>query len=140
MCSLAFMPGIVTYPYGVYLGSGRDAGLHRARYEVQPLRERSDRRGGAGPRRGVRDGRPGDEDGRGERRGRVRRCRPRCDPRGRLRGRLVTHGALATPERVDLAIEGMTCASCAARIEKRLNRLEGVEASVNYATEHASVT
>src|SRR4051812_7462038 len=34
----------------------------------------------------------------------------------------------------------MTGASCAARIEKRLNRLEGVHASVNYATEHATVT
>ena len=43
-------------------------------------------------------------------------------------------------ERVELAIEGMTCASCAARIEKRLNRLEGVSASVNYASEHAAVT
>ena len=43
------------------------------------------------------------------------------------------------PERLELPIEGMTCASCAARIEKRLNRLEGVEASVNYATENASV-
>ena len=41
--------------------------------------------------------------------------------------------------RVELEIGGMTCASCAARIEKRLNRLEGVTASVNYATEHASV-
>ena len=40
---------------------------------------------------------------------------------------------------VDLQIEGMTCASCAARIEKRLNRLEGVEASVNFATEEARV-
>jgi Cu+-exporting ATPase len=46
----------------------------------------------------------------------------------------------ATPERVRLEIEGMTCASCAARIEKKLNKLEGVEASVNYATEEASVT
>ncbi len=43
-------------------------------------------------------------------------------------------------ERLELPISGMTCASCAARIEKRLNRLEGVEASVNYATETASVT
>jgi Cu+-exporting ATPase len=34
----------------------------------------------------------------------------------------------------------MTCASCAIRIEKRLNKLEGVSASVNYATEHAAVT
>ena len=33
----------------------------------------------------------------------------------------------------------MTCASCAARIEKKLNRLEGVHASVNYATEKATV-
>jgi Cu+-exporting ATPase len=39
----------------------------------------------------------------------------------------------------DLEIGGMTCASCAARIEKRLNRLEGVSASVNYATEKAHV-
>jgi Cu+-exporting ATPase len=50
--------------------------------------------------------------------------------------------AVAAPEqhRTDLAIGGMTCASCAARVEKRLNRLDGVEASVNFATEQASVT
>jgi Cu+-exporting ATPase len=40
---------------------------------------------------------------------------------------------------VDLVIGGMTCASCAARIEKRLNKLDGVSASVNYATELARV-
>src|SRR5215218_9151133 len=40
---------------------------------------------------------------------------------------------------VDLAIGGMTCASCAARIERRLNKLDGVSASVNYATERAKV-
>ena len=40
---------------------------------------------------------------------------------------------------VDLQIDGMTCASCAARIEKRLNRLDGVEATVNFATEEAKV-
>jgi P-type Cu+ transporter len=40
---------------------------------------------------------------------------------------------------VDLRIEGMTCSSCAARIERKLNRLPGVEASVNYATEKAHV-
>ncbi len=44
------------------------------------------------------------------------------------------------PESVRLDIEGMTCASCAARIEKRLNRMDGVEATVNYATERAQVT
>ena len=41
---------------------------------------------------------------------------------------------------VELAIGGMTCASCAARVEKRLNRLAGVTATVNYATEHAKIT
>ena len=40
---------------------------------------------------------------------------------------------------VRLALEGMTCASCAARIEKKLNRLVGVEATVNFATEQATV-
>ncbi|MDT4927490.1 MAG: P-type Cu+ transporter [Pseudonocardiales bacterium] len=40
---------------------------------------------------------------------------------------------------VELSIGGMTCASCAARIEKKLNRLDGVTASVNYATEKALV-
>ncbi|MGC9221181.1 MAG: heavy metal translocating P-type ATPase [Solirubrobacteraceae bacterium] len=43
-------------------------------------------------------------------------------------------------ERVELAIGGMTCASCAARIEKKLNRLEGVSASVNFASEQAAVS
>jgi Cu+-exporting ATPase len=42
-------------------------------------------------------------------------------------------------DRVRLEIEGMTCASCAARIERKLNKLDGVEASVNYATEEAAV-
>ena len=41
---------------------------------------------------------------------------------------------------VSLDIGGMTCASCAARITKRLNKLDGVDASVNYATEQATVT
>jgi Cu+-exporting ATPase len=42
--------------------------------------------------------------------------------------------------RVQLSLEGMTCASCATRIERKLNKLEGVDASVNYATEQATVT
>ena len=41
---------------------------------------------------------------------------------------------------VALDIGGMTCASCAARITKRLNKLDGVDAIVNYATEQATVT
>ncbi|MER6628814.1 heavy metal translocating P-type ATPase [Streptomyces sp. NPDC000987] len=40
---------------------------------------------------------------------------------------------------VELVIGGMTCASCAARIEKKLNRMDGVTATVNYATEKAKV-
>lgn len=48
--------------------------------------------------------------------------------------------ALPPGARIELEIGGMTCASCAARIEKRLNRMDGVEASVNYATEKASIT
>src|SRR4051794_23452091 len=44
-----------------------------------------------------------------------------------------------TAQTVELAIGGMTCASCAARIEKKLNRLDGVTATVNYATEKAQV-
>ena len=42
-------------------------------------------------------------------------------------------------EAVELRIGGMTCASCAARVEKKLNKLDGVSASVNFATETASV-
>ena len=41
---------------------------------------------------------------------------------------------------VELSLSGMTCASCANRIERKLKKLEGVQASVNYATERASVT
>ena len=42
-------------------------------------------------------------------------------------------------QKLELPIEGMTCAACAVRIEKKLNKLEGVEAAVNYATERATV-
>jgi P-type Cu+ transporter len=45
-----------------------------------------------------------------------------------------------TTEQVELVVGGMTCASCAARIEKKLNRMDGVTATVNYATERARVT
>ncbi|MBG0562663.1 heavy metal translocating P-type ATPase [Actinoplanes aureus] len=44
------------------------------------------------------------------------------------------------PQQIELAIGGMTCASCASRIEKKLNRMDGVTATVNYATEKATAT
>ena len=43
------------------------------------------------------------------------------------------------PSRVQLSLEGMTCAACANRIERKLNKLDGVEATVNYALEQAAV-
>ncbi|GJF02893.1 carbonate dehydratase [Pseudonocardia sp. D17] len=49
-----------------------------------------------------------------------------------MQGRTVTD--------VELAITGMTCASCANRIERKLNKIDGVTATVNYATEKAKVT
>ncbi|WP_040158441.1 heavy metal translocating P-type ATPase [Nigerium massiliense] len=54
-------------------------------------------------------------------------------------------GTVATPDsgvldqRVELDIAGMTCAACASRIEKKLNKMDGVTATVNYATERAVV-
>ncbi|MER7686756.1 heavy metal translocating P-type ATPase [Streptomyces sp. NPDC097610] len=48
--------------------------------------------------------------------------------------------ATAAPSEVELTIGGMTCASCAARVEKKLNRMDGVTATVNYATEKAKVS
>ncbi|MEA2446086.1 MAG: P-type Cu+ transporter, partial [Thermoleophilales bacterium] len=45
-----------------------------------------------------------------------------------------------TAQQLDMPITGMTCASCANRIERTLNKLDGVEATVNYATERAAVT
>ena len=48
-------------------------------------------------------------------------------------------GRPETREHVELPISGMTCASCANRIERKLNKLDGVRATVNYATERASV-
>ena len=51
---------------------------------------------------------------------------------------------MSTPDvrtgEVELVIGGMTCASCAARVEKKLNRMDGVTATVNYATEKARVS
>ena len=53
---------------------------------------------------------------------------------------MSTGTTTGTGAEVELAIGGMTCASCAARIEKKLNRMDGVTATVNYATEKAKVS
>ena len=45
----------------------------------------------------------------------------------------------APAERLEFPVEGMTCASCANRVERKLNKLDGVRATVNYATEKAAV-
>src|SRR5512144_675295 len=46
----------------------------------------------------------------------------------------------AGTRRVELAIGGMTCASCATRVERKLNRMDGVTATVNLVTELAEIT
>lgn len=43
------------------------------------------------------------------------------------------------PQSLDLSLSGMTCAACATRIETVLNKLPGVEASVNFASEKANI-
>ena len=52
----------------------------------------------------------------------------------------TTPSAAGSQSRIELNISGMTCASCAARIERKLNRLDGVAATVNFATEQAAVS
>ncbi|MGV9339669.1 heavy metal translocating P-type ATPase [Streptomyces sp. NPDC003688] len=51
-----------------------------------------------------------------------------------------TRQADGATSQVELLVGGMTCASCAARVEKKLNRMDGVSATVNYATEKAKVS
>ncbi|WP_241383511.1 heavy metal translocating P-type ATPase [Rhodococcus sp. CH91] len=53
---------------------------------------------------------------------------------------MTTQSQPVATESIELAITGMTCASCANRIERKLNKLDGVTATVNYATEKAKVT
>jgi P-type Cu+ transporter len=52
---------------------------------------------------------------------------------------VYTEGVSPVLDRIQLDVEGMSCASCVARVERKLNELEGVEATVNLATETASV-
>ncbi|MBA8827206.1 Cu+-exporting ATPase [Saccharopolyspora lacisalsi] len=51
----------------------------------------------------------------------------------------MTGTALSTTQETELAIGGMTCASCATRVERKLNKLDGVTATVNFATEQARI-
>ena len=51
----------------------------------------------------------------------------------------VTSQASSSPQEVGLSVQGMTCAACAARVEKTLNAIDGVHATVNFATERATV-
>ncbi|MEU9288487.1 heavy metal translocating P-type ATPase [Streptomyces sp. NPDC048275] len=51
-----------------------------------------------------------------------------------------TSAATSPTTEIELSIGGMTCASCAARVEKKLNRMDGVTATVNFATERAKVS
>ncbi|ARP74082.1 heavy metal translocating P-type ATPase [Streptomyces pluripotens] len=55
-------------------------------------------------------------------------------------GTAGTTGTTDATSETELLIGGMTCASCAARVEKKLNRMDGVSATVNFATEKAKVT
>ncbi|MEV4041778.1 heavy metal translocating P-type ATPase [Streptomyces sp. NPDC049744] len=63
-----------------------------------------------------------------------------ADTRATADTRTATTGADPGLAEVELLIGGMTCASCAARVEKKLNRMDGVTATVNYATEKARVS
>jgi P-type Cu+ transporter len=51
----------------------------------------------------------------------------------------LTAGDRAATREIELSVEGMTCAACAARVEKKLSKLDGVRASVNYATATARI-
>jgi Cu+-exporting ATPase len=67
---------------------------------------------------------------------------PSIDPQPTAAGKLMDSAAgqeILQMSNLEISITGMTCSSCANRIEKRLNKLDGVTASVNYATEKAKV-
>src|ERR671910_1337169 len=136
----------VEYPGRVYCLRHSDRGardernddLHSSRHALRPLRGGRQARAPEGRGSRIRHRRSGEQAGQCDRE-RARRCRfARRPRRSRLRGRRLM--TTAAPERVRLEIEGMTCAACAARIERKLNKLDGVEAAVNYATEQAAVS
>src|SRR5262249_29306634 len=69
-----------------------------------------------------------------------RLARSRAAPASVCWHRLIPSGGMSTIVReVRLDVEGMSCASCAARVEKALNGLDGVDATVNFATEQATL-
>ena len=53
---------------------------------------------------------------------------------------VTSQGRAGAMRSAELTIGGMTCASCAARIEKKLNKLDGIAVTVNFATETARVS
>src|SRR5665811_1337733 len=120
--------------------------LHRHWHDLRPLRRPRHRRSTGRARRhrsrGHARGRPHGRHLRGARR--LRRGQgSRCRGRG-VRGRpgLMPTTVSTHPdarESIVLDVTGMTCASCAARIEKKLGKVDGVSASVNYATNKALV-
>ncbi|PKB30314.1 Cu+-exporting ATPase [Pseudonocardia alni] len=61
-------------------------------------------------------------------------------PRAAATGTVAESDADSTVTEIELAVGGMTCASCANRIERKLNKLDGVSATVNYATEKARIS
>ncbi|QEV06471.1 heavy metal translocating P-type ATPase [Streptomyces prasinus] len=63
-----------------------------------------------------------------------------ADPAGPDAPAAPTASKAPPASEVELIVGGMTCASCAARVEKKLNRMDGVTATVNYATEKARIT
>ena len=65
------------------------------------------------------------------------RRRPGARAGGAAAGRRPPVSDTGTMVEAELVVGGMTCGSCAARIERRLNRLDGVAATVNYATGRA---
>jgi Cu+-exporting ATPase len=68
------------------------------------------------------------------------RADSRAAPGSTANANANANGAAGAVRTIDLAVGGMTCSSCAARVEKKLNRMPGVTATVNFATESAHIT